>query len=216
MDQQNSDSQDFSGEISVEVERQDRILSAATHLFLEHGYDQVTLDEIVQTARVSKTTIYNVFGSKEVLLQAVVINSDLASLSSAFDLPLSGDIETMLQDLGRRYLKRFFAPRSLAVMRLCLAVAPRFPQIGQFFLENARVKCAERATVLLSGWAEQGLLKTDDAEAAAYFFLQLLRTEHQLDGLYNPDFMISDEEIDADVARAVRIFLISLDGGAIN
>ncbi len=195
---------------------QNRILSAATSLFLERGYDQVTLDEIVQTARVSKTTIYNVFGSKEILLQAVIANSDLASLSDAFDLPLSGDVETMLQDIGRRYLQRFFSPRSLAVMRLCLAVAPRFPQIGQFFLENGRARCAERVTDLLTGWAGQGLIKTNDAQAAAYFFLELLRAEHQLDGLYNPNFSISDEEIEANVARAVRIFLISLDGGAIN
>lgn len=203
-------------EISPAKEREDRILLAATNLFLEHGYDLVTLDEIVQIARVSKTTIYNIFGTKEALLEAVLANSSLPHISKAFDPPLSGDIQTMLHTVGVRYLKRYFAPQSLAVMRLCLTLAPRLPHIGQYFLENGRMKCAERAAALMTDWAKKGLIKTDDATAAANFFLQLLRTNHQLDALYKPGFSISDEEIELDVARAVKIFLISLEETDIN
>src|SRR5512145_2255383 len=43
------------------------ISDAATRLFMEHGFDEVTLAEVGEAAGVSIKTIFNYFGSKEEL-----------------------------------------------------------------------------------------------------------------------------------------------------
>ena len=52
-------------------ERRLALLLSATELFLERGYDAVSLDDIVHHAGVSKASIYKYFGSKEGLFKAI-------------------------------------------------------------------------------------------------------------------------------------------------
>ena len=47
------------------------LLVSATDLFLERGYDAVSLDDIVQHAGGSKASIYKYFGNKEGLFKAI-------------------------------------------------------------------------------------------------------------------------------------------------
>lgn len=53
------------------LERRLALLSTAHEMFLHHGYDHVSLDDIVQAAGGSKTSIYKYFGDKERLFHAV-------------------------------------------------------------------------------------------------------------------------------------------------
>jgi TetR/AcrR family transcriptional regulator, regulator of autoinduction and epiphytic fitness len=48
------------------------ILDGAIDVFIESGYELASMDKIAETAGVSKRTVYNHFGSKEHLFQAVV------------------------------------------------------------------------------------------------------------------------------------------------
>ena len=189
-----------------------RILYAATALFLEKGYDDVTLDEIVKDARVSKTSIYKTFGSKEQLLYAVVENSGLESISEAFSDPGDGEIRANLHHVGKRYLKRLFDPGTIAIMRFCMALAPRFPRVGAFFLTALRKRSNERAAALIERWSNQGLIKVDNPEAAAANFLLLLQAKRQMEALCDPKFSMSDDELDSDVSSAVDTMIISMDG----
>ena len=52
-------------------ERRLALLICATDLFLERGYDAVSLDDIVNHAGGSKTSIYKYFGNKEGLFTAI-------------------------------------------------------------------------------------------------------------------------------------------------
>jgi AcrR family transcriptional regulator len=53
---------------SKKRETRQRISDAATKLFLERGFEAVTLDEIAVAARVSKMTVFNYFPRKEDLM----------------------------------------------------------------------------------------------------------------------------------------------------
>ncbi len=55
------------------IERRLALLLSATELFLEKGYDAVSLDDIVNHAGGSKASIYKYFGNKEGLLRLYVI-----------------------------------------------------------------------------------------------------------------------------------------------
>ncbi len=54
------------------LERQQRILAAASHLFAEHGYDSVTTSEIAREADVGVGTLFRYAGSKAELLVSVM------------------------------------------------------------------------------------------------------------------------------------------------
>lgn len=53
------------------IERRLALLLSATELFLDKGYDAVSLDDIVNHAGGSKTSIYKYFGNKEGLFTAI-------------------------------------------------------------------------------------------------------------------------------------------------
>jgi AcrR family transcriptional regulator len=48
----------------------ERLLAAADELFYREGVQTVGIDRIVQHAGVAKASLYNLFGSKEALIQA--------------------------------------------------------------------------------------------------------------------------------------------------
>ncbi len=53
------------------LRKRDAILDAATRAFRDEGYEAASMDRIAELARASKRTVYNHFGSKEALFQAV-------------------------------------------------------------------------------------------------------------------------------------------------
>src|SRR6266699_4535907 len=50
----------------------ERILDAATHLFMSHGYGATSIEAVARRARVSKRTFYHRFDDKPALFVAVV------------------------------------------------------------------------------------------------------------------------------------------------
>jgi AcrR family transcriptional regulator len=60
-----------------------RIAVAALHLFTERGFDAVTVNEIAETAEVSKATLFTYFPTKESLALQGVGDDDLAGIVAA-------------------------------------------------------------------------------------------------------------------------------------
>ena len=50
----------------------DAILAAAQRVFLEHGYDAVTIRDVIRRTELASGTFYNYFDTKEALLRALV------------------------------------------------------------------------------------------------------------------------------------------------
>src|SRR5215216_1575114 len=116
------------------------ILEAATTLFLRKGYLGTSMDEIAARAAVSKQTVYKHFADKERLFAEIVTGTvDEASdpvQDEVRSLQDSGDLEADLRDLGRRQLTKVMQPRLLALRRLVIAEAGRFPELGRVFYER--------------------------------------------------------------------------------
>ena len=72
------------------------ILEAASNLFKECGFSDVSMDAIADRAGVSKRTVYNHFGSKEALFEAILyplLDASLEAKRIPFDAaaPLADD-----------------------------------------------------------------------------------------------------------------------------
>ena len=55
-------------------EQRRQVLEVASELFAEHGFDGVTMTEIAETADVARATVFNYFGSKHALIEAITEN----------------------------------------------------------------------------------------------------------------------------------------------
>ena len=53
------------------LEQRARIVDAARRLFAEHGFDEVTMAEVAAAASVARATVFNHFGSKHALVEAI-------------------------------------------------------------------------------------------------------------------------------------------------
>ena len=58
------------------------ILTAARELFLSDGFDRTSVDAVAARAGVSKRTVYDYFGDKQTLLQAVVDGVGLSLITT--------------------------------------------------------------------------------------------------------------------------------------
>jgi len=56
---------------SKRLEQRIRIVDAARRLFANHGFDEVTMAEVAAAAGVARATVFNHFGSKHALVEAI-------------------------------------------------------------------------------------------------------------------------------------------------
>jgi len=88
------------------MENDQVLLNCALTLFSQRGYDAVSVREIVETAGVTKPTLYHYFSSKRGLLDALVKREAsllLASVLSAADY--HGDLVLTLESTIRTYFE---------------------------------------------------------------------------------------------------------------
>ncbi len=107
------------------------ILQVAQDLFLEHGFDLVSMEQIVAAAGVSKGTLYARYPSKEALFGAVIEAAvEGWSMEAALDDNLlTDDVEQLLRHHARTITKFMHRPEVSAMQRLLLAVGTRFPKL---------------------------------------------------------------------------------------
>jgi len=100
-------------------------------LFLRSGFAATSIEAIAAAAGVSKRTLYARFPAKEAVFLAVVrrlIGDWLQGFDAAVDSAPS--LETALLAAGQRMLAVALTPSALALHRLMVAEAGRFPELA--------------------------------------------------------------------------------------
>ncbi len=113
--------------------RRRAILDAATDLFLEVGYGAASMDALVRRVGGSKSTLYAHFRNKETLF-AVVVAAALEELEDA----TATDLESLslaegLARIGTTLCRIVTSDRHVALARVVIAEAARFPAIGRIY-----------------------------------------------------------------------------------
>lgn len=115
----------------------ERILDAASRVFLERGLAGASIDEIARLARAGKPTIYARFPTKEALFTAVGMRNVTDVLARFESHAPAGPFEKRLVRLGTNMVERLLVSDVIDFMRLSVAEAHRFPALASF-LQMAR------------------------------------------------------------------------------
>jgi TetR/AcrR family transcriptional regulator, mexJK operon transcriptional repressor len=154
----------------------DKIIDVATDLFLREGYGSVSLERIARDARVSKRTLYQRFTDKAGLFKAVVhrIVEQLRPKNDARFFE-GGDLKTILLRLAKVILDASLTPDALALHRVIVAEATRFPDLAAAVSkESLGPEAIRRIAALLESEAVAGRLAVKNATFVATQFLFMI------------------------------------------
>lgn len=184
------------------------IEKAAASVFLRDGFAGASMEAIAREAKVSKATLYSHFQGKDDLFGAIVRNNCqqmLVDIESSVAAGL-GPRELLLA-VGLKFLKKMMSDEVMAVYRILVSEAPRFPALGRA-VQNAGPgpSCNGLADYFRHQTAE-GVLSVGDADVAADQFFGALLGGIHFRRLICVDKPASAGEIKLRVATAVDAFL---------
>ena len=117
-------------------------LAAALESFLDKGYAATSIEAIAREAGVAKITIYRQFDNKEALFREVVhraVSNARETMQATLVQPCSDERQVLLDLIERMYLGAT-EPKTLALLRLVIAEAVRFPELAKsLYAENSYV-----------------------------------------------------------------------------
>ena len=185
------------------IELRERILSIATDLFLTQGYGATSIEAIAKKATISKRTFYHRFNNKADLFAAVVHELILrlrpAQTGHLFQ---GGTLEDILHRLAKVILGAALSPQALALHRLMLSEATRFPELAIIMeAEGSRQEAIKHIARLLTDQVH-----TDHASFAAEQFLQMVVSVPQRRAMGLGKAM-TPAELDSWASNAVSLFL---------
>lgn len=187
------------------------IVEAATRLFLDRGYQAVSMDAIADAATVSKRTVYSHFSNKETLFGAVMqMMCRRFNRLESQDGPLSGPPEEVLSLLGIDFLTLITSPEAVALYRVVTAEAPRHPKLAEVFAQNG----PDPFCTLLSGYFEDqtrlGTLEVEQPAIAAQQFWELVKAPFHMKLLLGlaerPDAATISASVETTVASFLRMY----------
>lgn len=185
-----------------------RILEAATELFLANGYGSTTIEAVAARAGISKRTLYHRFDDKPALFSAVV-HEIIEQIRPPAGVPLieGATVRDILRRLAAMILRAALSPQAIALHRLVMAESARFPELVRAVHGDGSTR---EAAALIGGVLAQdsrdSKLNAEHREFAAEQFIFMVATVPQRRAMGFGKAMTGAElEIWAD--RVVALFL---------
>jgi AcrR family transcriptional regulator len=191
------------------VARRQAFLQAAREVFLEHGYEAASVNDVVRMAGGSLATLYAQFGSKEGLFLAFMEDQHNRFVREMRPTePVDHlSIEDALQVIGEHFLRGLLQRENVAFYRIMVAEGRKVPKhLLQYFSVGGANQVYDELGSLLT---KAGLSEVD-ARESMYYFIELLRSRHHFLATANDDYTLSDGDLTAHVARSVKFLLRGL------
>jgi TetR/AcrR family transcriptional regulator, mexJK operon transcriptional repressor len=193
------------------------IVAAAYEHFLRNGYLGANVDQIAAEARVSKRTVYNIFGGKEqlfleILSEAITVaeqfSQELISLFTDTEDVATEEVETTLRTVGVRLARAVLSGRIVRLRRLLIGEAERFPDHARDYYERGPGRVMDTLATVLSRFHDRGLLQIEDARIAAEHFAFLVLGAPLDRALFIIDSEPSStEDIERYARKGVEVFV---------
>jgi TetR/AcrR family transcriptional repressor of mexJK operon len=190
--------------------KRERIVAAATAVFLRHGYADTTIEAIAAEAGTSKQTIYNHFDGKEQLFSAAihaVQERGTAESAAAFAAHFAetGDLDHDLRLAFRLITQLISRGEVAAFRRLVIAEQLRHPELMDEWTQP-RPGFEQAFAGEVGRQAALGTIEVDDPVRAARQLTTLVFTEAVSRSRYGLR-PLSDAEIGVIVDEGVDLWL---------
>lgn len=150
-------------------ERPRQIIEAALDTFAERGLANARLEDIAKRAGLSKGTIYLYFPNKEELFREVVRHTIVASIEKAEREieALSGSVAEAFAEFIRGYWALARHPHYVAIFRLVNAELHNFPDLVEFYADEAVARSRRLVQRLIERGIASGEFRPVDVRTAA-------------------------------------------------
>lgn len=193
--------------------KQQAIIAAAQRLFLQHGFEAVSMDAIADAAGVAKATVYARFKDKEALLQTAIIAKCSSFMDEATLAPRPGQpLAESLMAIARRFLALITDSDAVRMHGLMLNEGERHPQLPDLFFRTAIEPTKAKVVAFLRAEMDSGRLDIPDPEMAAWQFLSMVKGEAHMRALLHLDPR-EPSYTEAYLADCVDLFLAARSRG---
>jgi AcrR family transcriptional regulator len=145
----------------------ENMLNAALGAFIEHGFEAASMEGIARQAGVAKMTLYRHYETKDQLFVEVARRAQLGVRNSLEKITDTGaPLGQVLREIIEKLYVGYTDPRYLAVSRLVIAEARRFPKLGRAMLNDSKY-VAEPLVEYLQHLKDIGQIDIDSAYDAA-------------------------------------------------
>lgn len=142
------------------------ILDAALSVFLAKGFAAASMEGIAREAGVAKLTLYRHFETKEALFVEVARRAQLSVRERLGTMVDRGrPLDEVLREIISRLYDGYTHPEYLAVLRMVIAEAGRFPNLGRAMLEDSR-EVSEPLVQYLQQLKDSGQIDVDSPSDA--------------------------------------------------
>jgi len=197
-------------------ELHERILWAATDVFLEAGFERASMDAVAARAETTKRTLYSHFENKEDLYLAVIkLVRGLVLNRLGFPCDYSQEPGEALALFCVRYLEILRYKPAIQMCRVSISETARFPQGAAQHFDAVFTEVHSRLSAFLQ--TTYGLMNSTGDEAAQrllgqLLYPRLLRALFGMDELaesYDPEATVPDGDL-APIRKAVEDMIASL------
>jgi TetR/AcrR family transcriptional regulator, mexJK operon transcriptional repressor len=193
----------------LEENRVSELLDIATEVFIQHGFEGASTNDIARKANCSKTTLYSRFPTKEKLFLAVLERRmEYVFRTYAIAFPMDAPLETTLKEYGARLLQLVMAEDQLALMRVVSMESPRFPELGERFYELGPGRGVSYLAAYMAEQVQRGRLLKEDPETMAQHLISLItggQVRWAVLGLFRRN--MTSKEVQLHIDAVVGVFL---------
>ncbi len=197
--------------------RYEKILNVAFELFLEHGFEKTSVNEIVRRAGGSLSTLYKFFSTKEKLFEAALVREFRTTFAELEEIRLSEkSIEGFLRRFGRRFFEVICDSKAIALSRVIISEGGRYEgKLGKIFYECGHESVQRVIEEFLRAQQQAGKIAQDiDVSLAALRFIHLVIEPYYFCSLtMGAPLDFTPKEQQKIVDEAVRIFLYGVRCG---
>jgi TetR/AcrR family transcriptional repressor of mexJK operon len=184
------------------------IMDAARDVILEQGFGASSVDAIARRAGVSKATLYAYFTSKAELFGAMIERACRTNFARLFADDLDhDDVARGLTQIARDFAAVLLTPSSLAVNRVVMAEAVRFPELGRAYYEAGPALIIGAVTDYLMAANAAGKLSVPEPRLAAEQFYGMIRSDLYMRMILRIEGGAGTQSAEAAADGAVRTFL---------
>lgn len=187
--------------------RRQAMIDAAAEIIFEVGYERASLAAIVRRSGGSLTTLYQLFGNKDGLLEAMMEQRCACIMEelSSPDLPSKGP-RAALTSIAHVFMRVLLSTEAQALWRMVMSEGLQFPRLPEIFFAGGPDRLHARLAEYLLGLERAGCAKVPDPLGAAKAFCMLVHGDlyHRVvSGLRQPP---EPAELAAHIERAVDMF----------